>query len=155
MQFEWKFTGLITGSSPCGCVTCFLIEWFLAELWPLDNCVFLVVFHRSLWITKTCPDYSSKLLLGFYLNFTEMISFKSCCAKKCCFLLFSISTEVNESQKTCPDNSSETTGGNSTKLTEMISTKSSCAYYQYFPVQWFLTELSPFKDYNFFPDHCS
>ena len=45
MQFEWNFTGLITGSSPCTYVTGFLIVWFLAEFWPFEkksfSCSFL------------------------------------------------------------------------------------------------------------------
>ena len=77
MQFQWNFTGFISSWSPCAYITGLLIEWFLAELWPLKKNFFFFCGILENYINhKSCP----KLLVRFHPNFTGVISTKSSCA---------------------------------------------------------------------------
>jgi hypothetical protein len=66
-QFQWNFTGLICSSSPCAYCTGFLVEWFLAELWPFDKKVFFSVCCQ---INKS---FSGLLLINYWCNFIQTL----------------------------------------------------------------------------------
>jgi hypothetical protein len=67
MQFQWNFTGLICSSSPCAYCTGFLVDWFLAELWPFDKKVFFSVCCQ---IRKSL---SRLLLINYRCNFIQTL----------------------------------------------------------------------------------
>ena len=112
----------------------------------------------------------SRLLLNYYCNFIEiftgLISSSSPCTymtvsliewflavlwplKKNCVFSSLISTSVTNLDQISPQKLLVRFPPNFIK---MFSTKSNCAYYQYFPVQWFVSELLPFNDFSS-PEH--
>jgi hypothetical protein len=140
LQFQGNITGLIGRSNTCAYYTGFLLEWFLAQLWPLNEKVMkmLIKFVRTSphvplmqcqWNLCIIHAFFAWIILGWFI----VIEWKI----------------VPATQKFVWTTTLKLLAGViSSNHYGIINTMSGCASHQHYSVHWFLSEFLPFH-FNF------